>query len=40
MALRRLITLWVTFGIGYLWPLWDPNRQTLADKDVKAVVIS
>ncbi len=20
------------FGLGYLWPLWDPKRQTLADK--------
>ncbi len=25
--------------IGYLWPLWDDKRQTLADKIVKTVVI-
>lgn len=25
--------------IGYLWPLWDPHKQTLADKIVKTVVI-
>ncbi len=25
--------------ISYLWPLWDPKRQTLADKALKTVVI-
>jgi uncharacterized RDD family membrane protein YckC len=25
--------------IGFLFPLWDPKRQTLADKIVKTVVI-
>lgn len=25
--------------IGYLWPLWDDKRQTLADKCVSTVVI-
>lgn len=25
--------------ISYLWPLWDTDRQTLADKVVKTVVI-
>jgi uncharacterized RDD family membrane protein YckC len=25
--------------IGYLFPLWDPKRQTLADKIMKTVVI-
>ena len=25
--------------IGYLWPLWDPKRQTFADKIVNTVVI-
>ena len=25
--------------IGYLWPLWDPMRQTFADKLMKTVVI-
>jgi hypothetical protein len=28
----------VTLGIGYLWPLWDPKRQTFTDI-VKAVVV-
>jgi uncharacterized RDD family membrane protein YckC len=27
------------FMLGYLWPLWDPKRQTFADKIVKTVVI-
>jgi uncharacterized RDD family membrane protein YckC len=40
MALLRQICLTVTLGIGYLWPLWDPKRQTVADKIVKAVVVS
>ncbi len=26
-------------GLGYLWPLWDPKRQTFADKIIKTVVI-
>jgi uncharacterized RDD family membrane protein YckC len=25
--------------IGYLWPLWDAHKQTLADKIMKTVVI-
>jgi uncharacterized RDD family membrane protein YckC len=25
--------------IGWLFPLWDPKRQTLADKIVKTVVV-
>ena len=25
--------------IGYLFPLWDPKRQTLADKIMKTVVV-
>jgi uncharacterized RDD family membrane protein YckC len=25
--------------IGYLWPLWDPKRQTFADKIMNTVVI-
>ncbi|MDQ1423726.1 MAG: hypothetical protein QOD72_1224, partial [Acidimicrobiaceae bacterium] len=25
-------------GIGYLFPLWDVKRQTLADKIMKTVV--
>lgn len=27
------------FYIGYLWPLWDPKRQTFADKVMETVVI-
>jgi uncharacterized RDD family membrane protein YckC len=30
----------LTLGVGYLLPLWDPVRQTLADKVMKTVVIS
>ena len=26
-------------GAGFLWPLWDKNRQTLADKLVDTVVV-
>jgi uncharacterized RDD family membrane protein YckC len=26
--------------IGYLWPLWDPKRQTFADKIMSTVVIN
>ncbi|KWW97901.1 hypothetical protein TH66_21170 [Carbonactinospora thermoautotrophica] len=29
----------VACGIGYLWPLWDEKRQTLADKIAKTVVV-
>lgn len=25
--------------LGYLWPLWDPRRQTFADKLVHSVVL-
>lgn len=43
-ALLRLICVAVmlvpyTLGIGYLRSLWDPKRQTVADKIVKAVVV-
>jgi uncharacterized RDD family membrane protein YckC len=27
------------FYLGYLWPLWDPKRQTFADKVMETVVI-
>lgn len=30
----------LTLGFGYLFPLWDVRRQTLADKLMKTVVIS
>jgi uncharacterized RDD family membrane protein YckC len=26
--------------VGYLWPLWDSQKQTLADKIMKTVVIT
>jgi hypothetical protein len=26
-------------GIGWLFPLWDTKRQTIADKIVKSVVV-
>ena len=26
-------------GVGYLWPLWDDERQTLADKVAQTVVV-
>jgi uncharacterized RDD family membrane protein YckC len=26
-------------NLGYLWPLWDPKRQTLADKIMSTVVV-
>ncbi|MGI3784562.1 MAG: hypothetical protein ACRYG2_27695 [Janthinobacterium lividum] len=25
--------------MGYLWPLWDEERQTLADKIAQTVVV-
>ncbi|MGH3834603.1 MAG: RDD family protein [Pseudonocardiaceae bacterium] len=44
MALLRLICVAVTLipyslFLGYLWSLWDPKRQTVTDKIVKAVVV-
>jgi uncharacterized RDD family membrane protein YckC len=30
----------VTFGIAYLWILWDPNRQALYDKLLACTVVS
>lgn len=27
------------FYLGYLWPLWDPKRQTFADKIMTTVVV-
>jgi uncharacterized RDD family membrane protein YckC len=30
----------LTIGIGYLVPIWDARRQTLADKVIKTVVIA
>jgi uncharacterized RDD family membrane protein YckC len=27
------------FGVGYLWPLWDEQRQTFADKVCSTVVV-
>ncbi len=25
--------------VGWLWPLWDPKRQTFADKIMSTVVV-
>jgi uncharacterized RDD family membrane protein YckC len=33
-----VISLLIVF-LNYLWPLWDPKRQTVVDKIVKAVVV-
>jgi uncharacterized RDD family membrane protein YckC len=30
----------LTAGVGYLFPIWDARRQTLADKVIKTVVIA
>lgn len=30
----------LSLGVGYLLPLWDKRRQTLADKVMRTVVIS
>ena len=41
VALRDLVhALDALTVIGYLWPLWDPRRQTLADKLTRTVVTS
>ena len=29
----------IACDIGYLWPLWDPKRQTFADKIMTSVVV-
>lgn len=29
----------ITLGIGFLWMLWDPNKQTLHDKIAKTYVV-
>jgi uncharacterized RDD family membrane protein YckC len=38
-AVARQICHALEFGIGYLWPLWDGNHQTFADKIARTVVI-
>jgi uncharacterized RDD family membrane protein YckC len=30
----------IVFGLGYLWMLWDPNKQTWHDKIVSSYVIT
>lgn len=30
----------LTFGLAYLWILWDPNRQALYDKLLNATVVN
>jgi uncharacterized RDD family membrane protein YckC len=29
----------LSLGLGYLWPLWDPKRQTFADKLASTVCV-
>jgi uncharacterized RDD family membrane protein YckC len=29
----------VALGLGYLWMLWDPNKQTWHDKVAKTYVV-
>lgn len=37
---RNLLHVLDGFGyVGYLWPLWDDERQTLADKIAQTVVV-
>lgn len=42
MGLRELAHLadFASLCIGFLWPLWDSQRQTFADKIVSTVVVS
>ncbi|MGE3287587.1 MAG: RDD family protein, partial [Pseudonocardia sp.] len=35
----RQLAHFLEFGIGYLWPLWDDQKQTFADKIMSTVVI-
>lgn len=39
--IRDLVHLldWLTV-VGYLWPLWDDEKQTFADKIMKTIVVS
>jgi hypothetical protein len=41
-ALRRIGHALDTLScyVGYLWPLWDAQRQTFADKAARTVVLS
>jgi uncharacterized RDD family membrane protein YckC len=39
---RAVVGNWISgifFGLGYLWALWDPNRQTWHDKIANTYVI-
>ncbi len=38
-SLAHILDL-ITCGIGFLFPLWDKQKQTLADKVMKTVVVS
>jgi uncharacterized RDD family membrane protein YckC len=38
-GLAHLIDM-ITLGVGYLYPIWDPRKQTIADKMNKTIVIS
>ncbi|HEU0089867.1 MAG TPA: RDD family protein, partial [Pseudonocardiaceae bacterium] len=39
LAVLRQLCHGLEFGLGYLWPLWDEQRQTVADKIVGTVVV-
>jgi uncharacterized RDD family membrane protein YckC len=39
VTLRAVRSIWLLWLIDYLFPLWDPRKQTLHDKAVKSVVI-
>lgn len=40
MAFVRQLAHGLEFGIGYLWPLWDDQNQTFADKICSTVVVN
>ncbi len=37
-SLARIISA-LPFGLGFLWPLWDPKKQTFHDKIMGTVVV-
>jgi uncharacterized RDD family membrane protein YckC len=39
VTLRAVRSIWLLWLIDYLFPLWDPRKQTLHDKAVKSIVI-
>ncbi len=39
LVVRAHFVDFITCFIGYLFPLWDDKRQTLADKIMRTVVV-